>query len=490
MRKLVRVSAPATCGWWILFAAIIALMLAACSSEAPSPPRRTPTLTSLPPPARATATRAPGATSPPTAAPTAAGSQWDVAGEDLQGVQLDFWHAWAWEAGEAIDLMVEDFNATNPYGIHVESVQMEGYGELDDSFRQALGEGDQPDLVVGYGDQIQRWDRGTHVMIDLTPYLEDAVWGFTPAEVADFLSPYWEQEVLNVQRLGLPAQASAQMVFYNRTWAQELGFEDPPDTPETFREQACAAAGYNRADEDPGNDGTGGWVIDTSSATMLGWIYAFGGEVQTPQGYQFTTPEVQEALRYVKALFDSGCAWLAENRYPNPEFASRKALFITSSSSGIPFQERAFEDAANGDDWVVLPFPGVDGQPVIDVFGPSFAMVQSSPEEQLATWLLLKWLLTPANQARWVEASGYYPARRSALDMLATYQRQHPQWAQSVDLLAYGRREPAHASWGRVRWALADAAEQVFRLGLTLDQIPALLEELDRTAAELHAQAP
>ncbi len=126
---------------------------------------------------------------------------------------------------------------------------------------------------------------------------------------------------------------------------------------------------------------------------------------------------------------------------------------------------------------------------MVAVFGPSFAVLQSEPAEQLASWLLIKWLLEPENQAQWVMASGHLPSRRSVHDHLDDYRERHPQWAVVDTLLPLSRSEPANASWGSVRWALSDAAEQIFRIGLTQEQIPGLLEELDETAAELHARA-
>ncbi len=54
---------------------------------------------------------------------------------------------------------------------------------------------------------------------------------------------------------------SAQVMFYNNTWASELGFDAAPQTADEFKEQACAAAAANDADDTPDNDGTGGLCL-------------------------------------------------------------------------------------------------------------------------------------------------------------------------------------------------------------------------------------
>jgi ABC-type glycerol-3-phosphate transport system substrate-binding protein len=423
----------------------------------------------------------------PTPAPPPATSGIDVVEADLSGVTLSFWHVWSWETGDRLERLVDTFNAVNEFGIRVETVKQDGYGELNRALSGALATEALPHLIVGFPNQLRLWESEDQILVDLQAYINDPIWGYTESEQADFYPRMWAQDIADEKRLGLPAQRSLQFLFYNRTWADELGFETPPETLEEFTTQACAAAGEYFNDEDQSNDGLGGWTIDTSTATVLGWFRAFGGEYDFPDGYRFGSEQNTLALGYLKSLFDRGCAWLAASRYPNEEFATRKALFINTSIAGIPYQEEAFSLAGSEDNWTSIPFPGENGESITILFGPSYAIVESDEVEQLATWLFLKWLLEPNNQAQWVEVSGHLPSRISALDSLAVYQASHPQWAAAAALISTAYAEPQHASWGTVRWTVSDAAEQVFRLGLTEEQVPALLEELDLTAAELHA---
>jgi hypothetical protein len=53
-------------------------------------------------------------------------------------------------------------------------------------------------------------------------------------------------------------------------------------------------------------------------------------------------------------------------------------------------------------------------------------------------------------------------------------------------MLPSARSEPPFPSWGTVRWAVSDAATQLFRYYFTARQVPELLKLLDQTAAELH----
>jgi ABC-type glycerol-3-phosphate transport system substrate-binding protein len=222
-------------------------------------------------------------------------------------------------------------------GIQAQASYQGNYDELSESVRAAQEDGGLPDLVTSYLYQAQAWETeesgpqagqakgrsqgaGTpgEVLVELDPYVDDPVWGFSPEEQSDFYPAYWEQDVVDGRRLGIPAQRSAQFLYYNLSWAEELGFDEPPATPEQFRRQACTAAEANQQDDDPDNDLTGGWIISTHYATVSAWIHAFGGEIARANAsgsggsYQFDTPEAEESLRFLRDLHDQGCAWLAE----------------------------------------------------------------------------------------------------------------------------------------------------------------------------------
>jgi hypothetical protein len=87
-------------------------------------------------------------------------------------------------------------------------------------------------------------------------------------------------------------------------------------------------------------------------------------------------------------------------------------------------------------------------------------------------------------------ASGYFPVRRSAQSLLgdANTGDLGSQWAAALDLVQYAHPEPVFYSWSTVRWAVSDAATQLFRYYFTIDQVPTLVKLLDDTAADLHEE--
>lgn len=403
--------------------------------------------------------------------------------QELRGTAVVVWHALFGPAAERFGEQVQRFNDDNEWGISILPMALGDYPTLYAAMQNALQSGATPDLVITLPEQALAWDAAGAV-VDLQPYIQDARYGLTSAEIADIPAVFWDQDAVAGRRLGVPAQRSARFLFYNATWAYELGFERPPRDADEFRRQVCAANASFRSDEDLSNDGFGGWVVDAHWQTVYPWLQAFGGGVLLEDGYRFRQDPNLEALAFLKGLYDDHCAWLSSEPAAYQAFARRSALVISGDLSEVPLVNQAMSLAGNHDTWTVLPFPGPQGRSVV-AYGPSFTLIESSSKEQLAAWLFVRWMLSPANQAEWVEATGLLPLRASALSSLSAYRRENPQWSAAVDLLPQMTGVPQLASWRTVRYVLEDGTFSIFRLNIPLEDLPSILTEMDATAEEL-----
>lgn len=121
--------------------------------------------------------------------------------------------------------------------------------------------------------------------------VDDPVVGFSADDLADIYAGAFAGGVTaDGTRIALPISQSANVLFYNMTWAQELGFDAPPANAAEFKEQACAAAAANAADADPDNDGTGGLVWYSGASNVFSFLFAYGDDGLTSDGseYDFT----------------------------------------------------------------------------------------------------------------------------------------------------------------------------------------------------------
>jgi ABC-type glycerol-3-phosphate transport system substrate-binding protein len=468
---------------------ISTMLLTACRNASPPADGSGKVTSTVSKSAEPQSTKTPRTSSRPNHTPTPTSSL-GLKSNDLEDVAIELWHPWSGPLGETVEELVEAFNKSNQWGISVVARYVGNYDQMFDQVSAALEQGDTPDVVAAYHYQALAWDPSLDTLVDLSDYVEDPQWGLSESEASDFYPVFWEHDLQQGQRLGIPALRSGQLLYYNQSWAEELGFESPPTSPFQFKQQACAAASANQMDEDPNNDNTGGWIISTDYSAMLGWMRAFGSKIESPDGdgYQFNTPEVEDTLTFLRGLYDQGCAWLTESQNTESEFASRLGLFSVGNVSGIPHQEAAFANLGSRDKWTVIPFPSANGEPVVDIYGPSFQVFSSTPEEQLASWLLIKALTSPENQAKLAQSSAFYPVRMSSLDDMGNLPARYPQWVAAVDFLVHAESEPPYQSWRIVRWAVSDASTQLYRYYFSIEQVPNLVKLLDQTADDLHGE--
>ena len=408
---------------------------------------------------------------------------------DPSGQTISFWHVWGSdEPGDAMVAAVEAFNVTNEWGITVEAYHQGRYDDAENAFNVAIQSGDLPSTIVGYTNALSNW-YNVDSIVDLNQFVNDPMYGFSADELGDMYAGALNGALTpDGARVGWAFSQSANVLWYNNTWAQELGFDAAPTTSAEFKEQVCAASEANNNDDDPDNDGTGGMVLYTGAENPFSWVKAFGGRVlnEAGDGYDMTNQALVDALLFMKDLQDSGCTFVTES-YPNPEFATRKALYVTSSTAGLPYQLSAFEDAGSTDEWSFSPFVGPDGGKAIDAYVQYISIVKTNPEQELATWLFVKYVTSPEVQANWISSSAYFPTQGATVPLIADFIAANPVWSTGLDLGEYGFAEPALASWSSVRRAFRDALDAILAAE-TEAEVLAILAELQATADELVAE--
>jgi multiple sugar transport system substrate-binding protein len=460
-------------------------------------------------PAAITPTAAPSATRPPQATSTPKTEDAiQIQKEALRGVTIQVWTPWFGVEQNLFDSQVADFNQSNEWGIKVQAASQINYSQLYQNVTAALSSRSQPDLVIAFPEHALEWN-AQGAVVNLNDYVNDPQYGLSNSDIKDIPAVFWNQDSVDGTRLGAPAERSARFILYNVSWARELGFDAPPQTPSDFRQQACRAHQTMLSDTDKTNDAYGGWLVDTNpintlsqlnsdqplnwsnlvndadAMTALSWLTAFGGGVLENNDYRFLTPQNIAAFTFVKQLYDDGCAWTAQPNADLPAaFASRKAIFAAAGLEELPDYARAMAAANNRDEWTVLSFPG-DAHIGLIVYGSSYVVLKSTPEKQLASWLFVRWLLSPENQTQWVQVTNLFPLRTSSLDSLSDYKNTHPQWAAAVALLPEAQIQPQLASWRNVRIMLGDGFNSMFRLNIPAGQVAAVLAQMESTSRDL-----
>lgn len=407
----------------------------------------------------------------------------------LEGFQISFIHPWADETGRVMDILVDEFNQSNEWGIHVLINEPGSLGlalEALDNTDLQPGEIDLavlPTYELLYQDQLQ------NKVVDLNPYVNSSKFGFSDDQVDDFTPVFWNENLVDGKLYGVPAEETAPVLFYNVTWAQELGFSYAPLTTAAFKIQTCAANVIFRLDSDSSNDGVGGWIIDMHAGTLYSWLNTFNALDEDLSINDFSSDETAAAFEYLFNLQKDACAW--DSRLPEPYdyFASRQALVYSGIVQDIIAQTAAFERSENNDQWQVITYPS-QPDPLLLTEGLSYGIFQSDEESQLAAWLFIRWLSQPSNQARLLQTTGSLPLGSNVLPLMESFENEYPRWKSALELLPNADTVQVDKNSGVVNVVLEDAGTFLFRTEFTTERIQDLLTEMNETIQELSEQQP
>lgn len=403
---------------------------------------------------------------------------------DLNGVQVLFWHQHSRAREEAMNKIIDEFNATNPYGITVTGEYAGGYGDIYNKMISGLAGGSVPNLVVGYQNQAGAYMLADG-LVDIEPYVNDPEYGLTDAEKADFIEGIYNSDY-NAQfenkRLGFPPNRSMEVLYYNMDWLKNLGYDTPPKNWAEFEEMCMAAT----------DSATGkyGYAISTDASNVFAMDISRGGDGfldSTSANYDFDKKEIAESFEMMKRLYDAGAALkIAEAYGDQTDFGNGKVLFTMGSTSGLPYYASAVNSGETGGfDWSVAPIPHSTAKPVMDMYGASVSIPRTTPEQQLAAWIFIKFLTNPDSEKQWTEASGYFPVRKSVRDSLGDYFTQNPQFKTAFDILLESdiKTEPPFASYEEVRRSVTAAFEDV----LDGANVETTLQDLTKEANDINA---
>lgn len=232
---------------------------------------------------------------------------------------------------------------------------------------------------------------------------------------------------------------STPVIYYNKVHFKKAGL-DPNKPPTTLAEMEEAARKIKAAGVAPkpisflANE----WFFST-------WMAGLGqdgvdnnnGRTKPPTKATFNTPEVQDLMAelakankagllnpfpvtdgkidHYLALLTEQSSMLIETSTASGTIAGALGGEITGASSGLDLDTSLLDTAK------LVPssgkYPGVNAPGKIYASGGAFYILNtSSPAEQAASWMFLKYMLQPENALKWHLVGGYLPVVKSILD--------------------------------------------------------------------------
>ncbi|OQY25823.1 MAG: hypothetical protein B6I34_01480 [Anaerolineaceae bacterium 4572_32.1] len=393
---------------------------------------------------------------------------------DPTGQEIIFWHVSTKKHEEVLLAMIDEFNASNEWGIKVIPEYGGYYGDIYKKIMAALAAGEPPDFAVAYSNQAADYALNGDIE-PLDAYVASTKYGLTDADLDDIFAgfiagdrnPYYDNQLMSY-----PPNRSMEVMFYNLTLLKEAGYEGPPTTWAEFEEMSKAVAAL-------GGDVLGGYAYKGGASNFATFTWTRGGDIVKDGEAVFNGAASQGAMEMLQRMFEEGSAYMPAEKYGDQtDVSSNMAAFAFGSTAGIKYWVSAFETNAPDSEWGIALPPHDTPEPVVDIYGPSVTVFKTTPERQLASWLFIRWFTEREQTAEWAKDSSYFPVRKSAAAEMTDFFASNPMYAQAWSWVQYGRTEPSVPGWQEVRGIIGDAMSEIVLNGANVQ------ETLDAAVAE------
>lgn len=363
-----------------------------------------------------------------------------------------FWHAMGGAGQEALEKIVDDFNASQDE-IQVNAEYQGSYDEALTKYQSVAGTDSAPTMM-------QVFEIGTMAMINsgsIVPIQE-----FIDADGYDMSG--LEENIINYYKIddkfySMPFNSSTPVMYYNKDAFEEAGL-DPEDPPETFEEIEEASRAITEANPDMKGFALQayGWLFEQLLANQGALLMNNdNGRTGIPTGIGFSEEEGKSIFEWVENMIEDGTFANYGTNGDNMVagfVAGDVAMFLQSSASARDVIDNApFEVGV-----AFLPYPEDKEREGVVIGGASLWMMDGKPEEeQQAAWEFMKYLQTPEVQAEWHVNTGYFAINPDAYDepIVQEAYEEMPQLQVTVEQLQ--ATTPSYATQGAVMDMIPEA---------------------------------
>ncbi|MTH79150.1 extracellular solute-binding protein [Paracoccus aestuariivivens] len=356
-------------------------------------------------------------------------------------VTVEFWHSFGKKQGEALNSIIEKFEAANP-GIKIDAEHVGNYEEIVTQLQAAIPAGRAPDAVIM---EVTRYglfaERG--ILTDLTAYMD-----------AD---PLKENLYPFAQEIGLykgknyivPFNSSTPVTYVNRDLFARAGYAElPPLT--TFAEVSKAA---QTIQSKLGDEGVFG-IAAPGQFTRWGLVMGNGSELidRSTNEVLLDSQKTIDAYQWMSSLVHeqkvASADGVTDEDAGSDAFLAGKVGIIFNSTGNFGGNFKAL-----GDKLGVLPMPCNNGC-AVPIGGAGIGILDAADQEvKDAAYKFVSFAANPESNAAWFAATGYMPINRLAGEQPAAIEAMANQPGIDVAIkqldVAFGRARPPVVTWMR-----------------------------------------
>ena len=330
---------------------------------------------------------------------------------------------------------IADFEALYP-NITVKLRLYTDYGKIYNDVITNIATDTTPNVCATYPDHIATYMTGTDTVVPLDQLMAHPQYGLGGSELrfdgptaAQIIPKFLSEGVIAGYQYALPYMRSTEACYVNKTFVEKLGYTLPETLTWDYIWEVSEAAMEKDAN---GNFLVNGqnvlipFIYKSTDNMMIQWLYQNGIPYSNENGdVLLFNEQTQKFLETVATHAGSGAfSTFKINGYPANFLNAGQCIFAIDSTAGAtwmgsdaPLIDIA-EDKLVHFETEIFPIPQADPQnPVMISQGPSLCIFQKDdPQEVLASWLFMQYMLTNDVQIAYSQTEGYLPVTSKAQD--------------------------------------------------------------------------
>jgi len=335
---------------------------------------------------------------------------------------------------------INDFETLYP-NITVNMRLYTDYGKIYNDVITNISTNTTPNICITYPDHIATYLTGVNLVVPLDALMTDAQYGLGGSEVRfdaptvnEIIPKFLEECYIGDHYYAMPYMRSSEACYINKTYVEALGYTIPEELTWDFIWEVSEAAMAQDAD---GNYLVNGqkvmipFIYKSTDNMMIQMLKQKGAGYSTQDGEIQVFNDTTEELLYTIAEHAKTGAFstFKISSYPANFLNAGQCIFAIDSTAGAtwmgsnaPLLDIA-EDKIVDFEVEVKAIPQFDpAHPQMISQGPSVCIFnKNDPQEVLASWLFVQYLLTNEVQTAYAETEGYVPVTSKAQDS-AEYQ--------------------------------------------------------------------
>ena len=328
---------------------------------------------------------------------------------------------------------IEDFQAIYP-NIKVNLKMYTDYGRIYQDVITNIATNSTPNVCITYPDHIATYLTGNNCVVPLDTLLTDANYGLGGREIrfdapvlAEMIPEFLAECELAGHTYAVPYMRSTEVCYVNKTYVEKLGYTLPETLTWDFIWEVSEAA---LAKGEDGNYLVNGqptlipFIYKSTDNMMIQYLRQLGAGYSTAEGdIRIFNDDTRAILKTVAEHVKTGAfSTFKISSYPANWLNAGQCIFAIDSTAGstwmgsdAPLIDIA-EDKMVDFETAVMMIPQADpAKPQMISQGPSMCVFnKADPQEVLASWIFVQYMLSNDVQIAYSNTEGYVPVTTKA----------------------------------------------------------------------------